>query len=215
MLKKNFWKERQQVYLQIFKESLPILQDKSSLEEKKYTTEDDISRDLSFAIEDVVFSERYKGKELGLPTFQAHAQPLSSDKIKMKREDKCPDFLWTYVDYANKKRLDYYVECKRLRVDITHHCREYVVNGLNRFINKEWSYGINCNSGLMIGYIEGVDIDECLLKIGDYLLNNKIPPLISVHSDPKRGIYYQIHSIDRSEVVFSPFELCHYFVKIG
>lgn len=214
MLKKNFWKERQTIYLSVFKQALPILQHKSSSRVIPYKNEDDISRDLSFAVQEVVFLiNQATGKEYGIPYFQPQAQPSPSDKLKIKREDKRPDFLWGYVDYVNKQSLNYFVECKRLRPDLGHHCREYVVNGLKRFLDKEWSYGIYCESGLLIGYLEGVPVSDCISKIGSYLTESSVPSLVSVES--KSGFEYLVHTIDRKEIPVSPIQMNHYLVVIN
>ncbi|MDB5227770.1 MAG: hypothetical protein JWN78_1963 [Bacteroidota bacterium] len=211
MLKKNYWKERQKKYLEVFENSLPGLQVLTKA--KTYDNEDDISRALCFAVQDTVFCSKYE--DLGLPTFQVYAQPISADKVKVKREDKCPDFLWTYVDYVNKQRRDFYVECKRLRKDSTVHSREYVLNGLKRFVEKEWSYGFGCNYGLMIGYVEGIPISEFIDKVSKYLTQQKMSSLALVLASASGDIECHTHKLHRKGIPFTPIDVYHYLVVIS
>lgn len=215
MLKKSFWKDRQLSYLQVFSDALPILQQRCHNRTADFESEDEISRELSFAIEQVVFQAKYRHSDIGLPTFQVYGQPDSKDIKKVKREDKCPDFIWTYVDYVNKARRDFVVECKRLRDDETHHCREYVTNGLKRFTVKEWSYGYCCQIGLIIGYVEGLKLDNCITKIRSYLIKENIVDITNVRGDVLLDdIVHYKHTLNRIDIAFSPFELHHYLVSI-
>lgn len=215
MLRKNYWKKRQLSYLKVFSDSLPIFQERCKNRLANFKHEDEISRELSFAIEEIVFQTQSPYLNIGLPSFQVYGQPDSKDIVKDKREDKCPDFLWTYVDYVNKARRDFFVECKRLREDETVHCREYVVSGLKRFTEKEWSYGHNCEIGLIIGYVEGLKLDDCVTKIRTYLKKEKIVDITNTYGNVlvDNVVQYK-HSLKRVDIVSSPFELHHYLVSI-
>jgi len=215
MLRKNFWYNMQIAYLQVCRDSAFILHQKSLIEKKKYTNEDDISRDFYFAIEEVVYSSNYIKQKLNLPTFQANSQPLAIDKIKVKREDKRPDFMWSYFDYVNRQRLDFHIECKRLRRDKNHHCKEYVYNGVNRYLDKEWSYGLHCEMGLMIGYVEELIIEDCVAQIENNLKKLSLPTLQKLTvEDYDAEIVFLHHKVDRVDIPKSPFELHHYLIKI-
>lgn len=213
MLKKDYWQKRQLLYLRAFKDALPILQQKSIKKKVKYINEDDISRDLYLALGNVIFNGRYKHLQLGLPNFQTQSQPNLKDKRKAKREDKRPDFLWTYIDYVNRDRRDFYAECKRLKEDKTYHCREYVKNGLNRFLEKDWSYGFGCENGLMIGYVEEISINDCLSKIKEYLKETGIPSIAPYQKAGKNKSYLK-HTLNRKNIHSLRFDLYHYLVEI-
>jgi len=203
------------LYLQVCRDSALILQRKNFMEKKNYADENDISRDLYFAIHEVVFSAKYNKQRLDVPTFQANAQPSVKDKIKVKREDKCPDFLWSYFDYVNRRRRDFHIECKRLRKEKNYHCREYVNNGLNRYLDKEWSYGLDCEKGLMIGYVEELAIEECIAEIEQNLTKMALPILQKLVMDINFvEVVFLYHVLDRTDIPITPFELHHYLIKI-
>lgn len=213
MLASNYWIRRQQDYLAVVKASLPLFQEKVA--SCSLVNEDAISRELYFSIHEVVFRPEFVSKELGLPTFQANNQPKPTSKFKLKAEDKRPDFLWSYIDYINKSRRDFHIECKRLRENKTTYCREYVYNGLNRFLYKEWSYGDGCHMGLMVGYVESVSIYSCVEKISEYLMNESISPFNDVSGiDVNSKLAFLKHTITRPNIAESPFDLHHYFVVI-
>ncbi len=213
MITKNTWQKRQNSYLDVLLTSLPILQAKGKKRNGSYAEEDDISRELYLAIQKVIFSPRFRKKKLDLPTFQSNIQPNPKNKVKVKSEDKRPDFLWSHIDYVNRKRLDFHIECKRLRPDKTYHCREYVMSGILRFITEEWSYGVDCENGLMIGYIENLTIDECIQKISEYLAANDIPAM-SLRNTNNKCLSKYLHTLDRNSINRPPIALHHYLAVI-
>lgn len=89
------------------------------------------------------------------------------------------------------------------------------MSGLKRFTEKEWSYGYGCEMGLIIGYVEGLKLEDCITKIRSYLVKEKLIDVTNVRGDVLiDDIVYYKHSLDRVDIVFSPFELHHYLVAI-
>jgi hypothetical protein len=59
------------------------------------------------------------------------------------------------------------VECKRIEGSDTHLCREYVVEGIDRF--RTGKYGANHAVGFMVGYLLSGTADESVSGINTYL----------------------------------------------
>jgi hypothetical protein len=212
MLKRNYWEDKQRSYLSVIKNALPELKKES--ETLKLVGEDEISRQLYLIIEAYLLSSEGEKLQMQLPSFQSQSQPIKTDKVKQKREDKRPDFLWSYVDYSNKTRRDFYIECKRLTKSKSVYCKNYVKEGINRFITKEWSYGLNCNLGLIVAYVQNLTPDECLDSIKINTDKCFIPELKKV-SRTRKGLYHYNHSLKRTGIPHDPIELNHFWIEIG
>ena len=210
MLKRNYWLDKQLSYMTVFQNSLPSLS--KDAKKLKLVGEDEISRQLYLIMEKFLLTDRAQSLNLGLPNFQTHSQPVPEDKKKKKREDKKPDFLWSYVDYLAKKRRDFHIECKRLTDPKSKFCKAYVEEGVLRFVLKEWSYGLNCSVGLMVGYVQNLSVDECLTSIKKSTEENSIPVIKIV--DDVNGITRLSHRFKRKNITYSPFELNHFWVKL-
>lgn len=175
MLKKNSWDKWEKAVLEIFSRALVELIFRESLPEK----EDDINRELAIKVRECRLMWCIENcKELqGHPVFQAKGQPSPLYKSKQPKENKIPEFTWVFSDYLNNLEKNYVVECKRLGVDKYRYSEEYVKNGIKRFVEKEWSYGDGCESGLMIGYVQGREFEEILKWVNHYAEKHSVPSL--------------------------------------
>ena len=63
------------------------------------------------------------------------------------------------------------IECKRIAGDDTHLCREYVVNGIDRF--RTGKYAGSHADGFMAGYLIASDVSVAVAGINDYLHGKK------------------------------------------
>jgi hypothetical protein len=59
------------------------------------------------------------------------------------------------------------IECKRIAGSDTHLCREYIVEGVDRF--RTGKYGYNHAIGFMTGYVISGTIDEAVSGVNAYL----------------------------------------------
>ncbi|MCP4155556.1 MAG: hypothetical protein GY757_47975 [bacterium] len=175
MLKKNSWDKWEQAVLEIFTRALTGLISRESLPVK----EDDINRELAVKVRECRRAWCIEnGKELqGHPVYQAKGQPSPLDKTKQSKENKIPEFIWSFSDYLNDLEKNYTVECKRLGADKYRYPEEYVKSGIKRFAEKEWSYGDGCESGLMIGYVQGREFEEILEWVNRYAAKHSVPSL--------------------------------------
>jgi hypothetical protein len=211
MLRKDAWEDWEKSVLEIFSMALLELLSTKPLPEK----ENDLNRLLFRILNKCKFKWRKVNKRFlpGLP-FQGNVQPDPGDEVKQPKENKIPDFTWGFTDEANEVDKYFHVECKRLKEDKYHYCSEYVVSGIKRFVEEEWSYGYGCESGLMIGYIQGMEFNDILHWVNRYARNHSFPPLRLRGTWNKKSISRLENNLNRPKVPISPFKLAHLWVDL-
>lgn len=213
MLRKDAWENWEKSVLEIFSMALLELITKKHLPKK----EDELNRELACRLRE---SRRKwcisNDREIqGHPIFQAKGQPDPKDAAKQPKENKVPDFTWGFTDFLNNMEKNYHVECKRLTEDKYRYCNEYVKNGIRRFVEKEWSYGAGCESGLMIGYVQGMGFEDILLWVNHYTAEHSLPLLSLKGRWQKNSISRLENRFDRPQVPISPFKLEHLWVDLS
>ena len=150
----------------------------------------------------------------GHPLYQVKGQPEPGDAVKQPKEEKVPDFTWGFTDYINGVDKNYHVECKRLREDKHHYCKEYILNGVKRFVEKEWSYGFGCESGLMIGYIQGMEFEDILCWVNRYAEKHSFPVIKLKGRWNERDVSDLENRLNRPQNPISPFKLVHLWIDL-
>jgi hypothetical protein len=212
MLRKDTWESWEKSVLEIFSMALLELISEKTLPEK----EDGLNRMLSVIVrkckrEWCIANNR----ELqGHPIYHACGQPSSKHRIKQPKENKIPEFTWGFTDYLEEVERDYIVECKRLCQDKYHYCKEYVTSGIKRFVEKEWSYGYGCKSGLMIGYIQEMEFEDILYWVNYYARKHSFAPLTLEGQWQTEDISRLENILDRPRVPVSPFKLVHLWADL-
>ncbi|MEP9369803.1 hypothetical protein [Xanthobacter sp. VNH20] len=152
--------------------------------------------------------------------YEANNQPSPDDPERTPRENKRPDFQWSFLDDQatdlDRAARTYVVECKRLGQTISAWAfnANYVTQGVGRYIAKSHLYGKDDAGGGMIGYIQSMDIDAIWAEIGHNLGNAGIPALpelIPISGSP--ALYATSHELIRSDAS-SPFHLQHIWVDL-
>jgi hypothetical protein len=212
MLRKDTWENWEKAVLEIFSKALLELVVRKPLPEK----EDELSRLLAFIVrkcrrEWCIANDRHLP---GHPLYHATGQPDRDDQTKQPKENKIPDFTWGFTDYIKNVDKNYHVECKRLREDKYHYCKEYVANGIKRFVDKEWSYGFDCESGLMIGYIQGMEFEDILHWVNHYAANHSFPLLKLKGQWHQKEVSPLENNLVRRQIPISPFKLVHLWVDL-
>ncbi len=212
MLKKYTWENWEKSVLAIFSMALAELISTKDLSKK----EDDLNRKLACVLREcrMKWCISNNREVQGHPIYQAKGQPDSKDAAKQPKENKVPEFTWGFSDYLNKEDKNYHVECKCLMEDKYHYCSEYVKNGIKRFIEKEWSYGSGCESGLMIGYIQGMEFDDILQWVNHYAKKDSIPSLELKDRWNIHSISRLENTLDRPDIPISPFKLAHLWADL-
>lgn len=155
-----------------------------------------------------------------------------------EHEGNIPDFSWQIFDNAliNKHvsqgeishlPLDYYfhIECKRLGSPTSPKWKlnkNYVKNGIVRFVSEEHRYGQHSGSGAMIGYIEDLPSVEILKQVNAEIeqikqtLHSKIKiSLLSLSTNgwQDKSTSHLCHQLERSFPI-SPFTLWHFWLDL-
>jgi len=153
--------------------------------------------------------------------YEARNQPDPFDEEKMSREDQRPDFQWRFRDMKRSmgvNHLDYTIECKRLGRPSSSTWilnRNYITEGILRFIVKDHGYGHRCISGLMIGYVQSMEPADVLLEVNRYGAEHDVPE-ITLHenawseSKPNR----LDHELNRPDLTPQRFSLRHLWIDV-
>lgn len=213
------WCNHERRVLNVMHRALELLRKENSLD----ICEDSLNRRLVFCVRKAnnEFFQVGEGFDW-LPTYDSKNQPDSDDEEGADREQKRPDFQWGFVDHSEpdpvKQDKIFAIECKRLGNSEKPSWifnRNYVENGIVRFIRKEHGYGKSAASGAMIGYIRNMICDDILGEVNGH---GKIFSLGKIRLGPdgwvSKGVSRLEQKIDRPEVLPTPFNLRHLWVDI-
>jgi len=103
------------------------------------------------------------------------------------------------------------LECKRISGGDTHLCREYVVEGMDRF--RGGKYGANHAAGFMVGYVISGTSAEAVIGLNSYL-NRSAREAEYLHAEATAPVtsWYSIHPRTTPS---SPIRLCHSFLSVA
>ena len=212
MLRKETWESWERNILEIFSTALRELIVRKPIHED----ENELNRLLAVLVRECRREWcKANDRELqGHPIYHSKGQPGSLDEPAQPGEYKEPEFTWGFTDYPNDTDKNYHVECKRLTEDKYHYCNEYAANGIRRFVEKEWSYGTGCESGLMVGYIQGMEFEDIRYWVNHYTVKYSFPVLILKDRWYRNGVSHLENILDRPYVPPSPFKLVHLWVDL-
>lgn len=208
----NLWEHHQELCLSMLREALQELANGDEL-----AHEDDLNRELYFAINRV--SHRLSQQGIYVPSviYEGRNPPVRVHSTRTAREYKRPDFYWAYTDpYAadpNDTFRHFVVECKRLTEPLSAYSKEYVDSGITRFITLNHSYAWGVKSGAMVGYLQGVLIDETLTKTNDAAASSSVPSLSEKSRNDEAFAEFEnnLHRLFPE----SPFRLIHIWARVG
>lgn len=152
--------------------------------------------------------------------YEANNQPSPDDLERTPRENKRPDFQWSFLDDQatdlERATRTYVVECKRLgqAIGAWTFNANYVAQGVGRYIAKSHLYGKDDVGGGMIGYLQSMDVDTIWIEICHNLSSAGIPALPKL--SPISGspaLHVASHELIRSDAT-SPFHLHHIWVDL-
>jgi hypothetical protein len=185
--------------------------------------EDEINRRLLFYLREANF-ELLKSSTIYSdlpPIYECSNQPIDDKERERKKwENKRPDFQFQKTDIYStnpKNSTKYYViECKRLGRPSSNDWilnLNYVINGIKRFISDDWRYGQGSPSGLMIGYIQNMEVDEIYYEIADNIKKYSLPSLTVLKGNCDTIKYKYSHLLTRN-FELSKFTLNHIWIDI-
>jgi hypothetical protein len=116
--------------------------------------------------------------------------PDADDDRRTAREDKIPDFRWSFIDHAatdpRRGARHFIIECKRLgrppRADWILNAN-YIHHGVLRFVYPEHGYAKGEASAAMVGYLESMEPDDVLGEVNAVAASAGIAALIGPVGD--------------------------------
>jgi hypothetical protein len=204
--------------LEIFKLALKMLREESSLPDN----ENEINRKLCFLVRranrDLL--DRNQGIESPI-TYESNNQPDADDVTRSSRENKRPDFQWGVCDRneVDPDRMEkfYIIESKRLGSPSSNTWilnKNYVINGIKRFVDPDWGYGKSSTSGAMIGYIQDMELQTILDEVNTNAASELLPN-ITISSDGEQPDITRLDQrLQREEIQPTQFDLRHLWVDL-
>jgi len=216
--REDIWTRHEKRLLEIFKLALKMLREESSLPDK----EDEINRKLCFLVRRAngVLQDQNQGIESPM-IYESKNQPDADDVTRSTRESKRPDFLWgvsdtNELDHDRRDKF-YIIESKRLGSPPSPTWilnKNYVVNGMKRFVDPEWSYGKSSHSGAMIGYIQDMELQTILEEVNTNAASELLPN-ITISSDGEQPDITKLDQrLEREQIQPTPFDLRHLWVDL-
>tara|TARA_B100000959_G_C14991455_1_gene628091 strand:+ start:2638 stop:3237 length:600 start_codon:yes stop_codon:yes gene_type:complete len=188
--------------------------------------EDDISEVLALKTRQANFSLNQKNRGLSFPPeWEKPIQPASKANIGQNKKKKKPDFSCPFRNDSaqnfEEAWLDYHIECKRLGKPSSPSWilnRNYVENGIVRFLDPQHRYGKGAKSGAMIGYVQNMDTESILKEINETIQGStkyKISLItFSGNGFDEKGITKTSQKFSRKHVLPSLFHLRHIWVDL-
>jgi len=208
----NTWASHESRVLEIFCRALSKL----AAQKRLPTREDDLNRELfRFARkENYELIKKGRGSQSSL-LYEANNQPAADDLVRAKRESKRPDFQCGFVDAQIGVDRFFVLEGKRLGQPSSNSWvlnENYITNGIQRFVHAEWAYGQDASSGVMIGYIQSMTMDEILEEVNNCGKSHKVPEIAAIVGGQNGLVQFQ-HRLDRS-FPETPYRLIHVWANL-
>lgn len=181
--------------------------------------EPNLVRELRFASVTARLELDPKGR-FGSPVFEAQSLPDPDAQHLEPFEYKRPDIQWIHDDEGasddRHREKSFVIECKRLgqttpsRWDLN---EQYVISGIHRFHSAEWKYGLHMSEGMMIGFVQDMDLNAILDVTNAHLTTRSQPQLKLEMPFVSAGVSRLAHLFERS-FHQSPFTLLHLWLDV-
>ncbi len=213
----DIWAQWEAGILEILEEALSQLDEclKKEYARDEYT-ENNITTVLHKLMRDIRFYE-YK-KICGIIQPQAQNEPINAlgKQENLARLRKRPDLQWKFydenADTPEKSQRSFTIECKCLST--TTEEKNYVENGISRFVLAEWGYGEGEKSAAMIGYIKGGTVDKHFSQINKHNEQYNYP-LLGSYPNKEQDVYRYEQKFEAREFEPQNFVLHHLWTDIS
>jgi len=222
------WQQHEDRAIEVVLKGLALLvsdEGKNRLrEEVKNTTdnwEDQINRVFFFCLNK---ANRYLQRDgRGVPSgflYESRNQPDPDAASRLANEYKRCDIRTGYFDnnepndFQGSRYFD--IECKRLGSPTSPTWvlnREYVQNGIMRFVSIDHAYGNGVPSGSMIGYVENMNLADVLAEVNTNTSSEGISGLTLTSTWLPDNVFRLGHKFNRS-ITVSPFLLHHFWLDV-
>lgn len=179
LIHQKLWQSRRKHYIAVFENALMLLRQHHELP----SDEPGIVRELHFAS---VTARRIldPGGRFGSPVFETQNLPDPDSEWHEAFENKRPDIQWIHDDESasddRHREKSFVIECKRLGQTTASGWNlneQYVIGGIHRFLSEEWKYGLHMSDGMMIGFVQDMDLPTILNVVNSHLATHSLPSL--------------------------------------
>ena len=219
-ISKKFWFKFEREVTDVIQLALDYLLEKSNLP----NSEDELNRILYFKMIRANFEllKQNDSRSECIPILEGRNQPNVDDvsREERKREHKRPDFQFQRTDLNSinkfKSAKQFIVECKRLGEPSSNNWilnENYILNGVKRFLDFEWRYGLDAPVGAMIGYIQSMEPLSILNEVNTYATNENIPKLM-INSTLQSNTIHKLDQTLKRSFSDNEFRLKHFWSDI-
>ncbi len=215
LIQQKLWQSRRKHYIAVFENALMILRQRHELP----VEETGLVRELHFASVTARRALDPKGRFNG-PVFEAQNLPDPDSERLESFENKRPDIQWIHDDESasddRHRERSFVIECKRLGQTTASRWNlneQYVISGVHRFRSKDWKYWLHMSEGMMIGFVQDMDLPTVLNAVNSHLSTENLPRLKLEVSFATAGVSRLHHEFERT-FSQSPFRLHHHWIDI-
>jgi hypothetical protein len=215
LIRRGLWQTRRAHYLAVFDRALQLLR----LYPELPLAEKSIVRELNFTAVTARRELDPKGK-FERPRFEAQNLPdPDSDELE-SYEEKRPDIQWVHDNPDARddryREKSFVIECKRLGRTTRSGWNlneQYVIGGVHRFRSPLCRYGNHMQEGMMIGFVQDMEMETIHGIVNQQLAAHGIPILSLQGEWAETGITMLNHEFERS-FPKSPFLLIHRWLDL-
>lgn len=212
----KIWQRHIDLYAEVFIYSLKCLSEDNCLNGQE--DEDRISVYLWKNLKKVCARwSLTKNQEIPAPQVQTPVQDIIRAAKKRMKALKKPDFTCFRFNASKGENIGLHIECKKLGKPSSSGWKfnkNYITDGIMRFDLKEYQYGMDAISGMMVGYIVSMLPEDILKEVNEY--QNKY---LKGHSKLKfnfsSGLVFKTQQkITRKNIRPKNFHLSHLWVDL-
>lgn len=215
LIHQKLWQSRRQHYIAVFENALMMLRQRHELP----VDEPGLVRELHFASVTARRTLDPVGR-FGSPVLEAQNLPDPNSERLEFFEYKRPDIQWIHDDESasddRHREKSFVIECKRLGQTTASGWNlneQYVIGGIHRFRSTEWKYGLHLSDGMMIGFVQDMELSAILAVVNSHIATASLPCLKPEFELVTNGINRLHHEFERP-FPQSPFGLHHQWIDL-
>lgn len=215
LIQHKLWQTRLKHYIAVLESALLLLRQRGELP----VDEPNLVRELHFTTVTARRKLDPTGR-FGSPCFEAQNLPDPEAERLEPFEHKRPDIQWVHDDESavddRHREKSFVIECKRLGSktasgwDLN---EQYAIGGVARFRSPKWKYGLHMAEGMMIAFVQDMELPIIHDIVNAHLAKESLPPFRLEIPFEVGGLSRLEHEFERS-FLQSPFRLIHRWLDI-